>query len=146
MLKRFTHMAVFFGGFYTVLMLAERLTGRKAEAIFFSWYMVIACMAVLFLMLALLGLKGKEDGYDYKVSKVGILYVAVVFLVTASPVVLALVISLLFEVEFCCAFGMVEFFVFMGVAGIYIFLPIADEEESVGTDDSCKVLEKAKWK
>lgn len=137
MLKRFLQMSVMFTGFYTVLIIAERLTARNAATIFFNWYMVMAVLLVLLLMFAVLGLKRKTDYCDSSsFPMIGVLYFGVIILVTLIPVVLAFLISVLFDITFYNAFALIEFFVYLVLTGVYVFMPITENSDNCVIDDA----------
>lgn len=127
-IRRFLQTTILFFGFYTFLRLLECWGAGSAKENFFVGYMVFASIFILmvFFLFFKINLNEETLGRLSKYSKpvIFMMYAIIVALITLMPVLLALVIMLLFRVEFYSAFAIVEFFAYAVFSIIYVF-PLA---------------------
>lgn len=123
-IRRFLQTTILFVGFYTFLRLLECWGAGSAKENFFVGYMVFASIFILMVLFLFFRINLNEENLGklsrYSKPVIFVVYAVIATLITLMPVLLALVITLLFKIEFYSSFAIVEFFAYAIVSIIYV--------------------------
>lgn len=149
MIRRFFQATILFVGFYTFLKLLEYWGAGNAKENFFVGYMILASVLILVTFFLFFRIDLDEEDLEkisrYSKPMIFTVYATFAALVVSMPVLLALMIMLLFKVEFYTAFAIVEFFVYVIVSIIYVIpstkIDDGKEVKNVSISDSDNVID-----